>query len=181
MRTYRRAWVPGGTFFFTVVTYRRRPLFADGIARDILGQAIRTVKSERPFEINAWVLLPDHMHAVWTLPGDDTDYPGRWAAIKARFTMALKPALHEPALATRWMRRSRRHTVWQRGYWEHVIRDDDDLARHIDYCHVNPVKHGLVDNVADWPHSTFHGYVRDGIYPDGWGKDVRFSDAIGHE
>jgi putative transposase len=131
---------------------------------DALRAAVRATRRERPFHIDAWVVLPDHMHCVWTLPPGDDDYSNRWKAIKIRFVQALP----------RTERRSKvrigkgERGIWQRRFWEHTIRDETDYARHIDYVHWNPAKHGYVQRVTDWPYSSFHRYVRNGCYPENW-------------
>ena len=151
MSDYRRVRIPDGVYFFTVnLADRRGTLLVDHIDR--LRTAVRTVREERPFKIDAWVVLPDHMHAIWTLHGDDQDYSGRWRKIKKGFTRA------HPG----------KDTVWQPRFWEHAIRNERDYQAHMDYVHINPVKHGLVQRVADWPHSTFHRLAEAGLYPTDW-------------
>jgi REP-associated tyrosine transposase len=137
---------------------------------DALRDAVRTVRDRRPFHIDAWVVLPEHMHAVWTLPIDDADYSGRWKAIKIAFSKMLpKTEFRSPVRAAKGER-----GVWQRRYWEHTIRDERDYAAHVDYVHINPVKHGLVACVRDWPHSSFHRCVAQGVYAPDWaGQGVR--------
>jgi putative transposase len=168
MSDYRRALVPGGTFFFTVVTDGRQPLFADSTARAILGNVIRYCQERAPMEIVAIVLLPEHLHTLWTLPPGDSGYTMRWGWIKKEFTKAwLAAGGHEsPAVPSR--QRERRHAIWQRRFWEHTIRDEDDLAAHFDYIHYNPVKHGWVASPRDWPYSSFHRWVRAGHYSPDW-------------
>jgi putative transposase len=167
MPDYRRYRVPGGTYFFTVNLLERR---LDTLVRhmDALREAVRATKRERPFHIDAWVVLPDHMHTVWTLPPGDDDFSNRWKAIKIRFVQAVPRT--ERRSGTRISRGER--GVWQRRFWEHVIRDDADYQHHVDYIHVNPLKHGYVKRVADWPYSTFHRYVAKGIYPIDWCGDA---------
>ncbi|GAB6041876.1 REP-associated tyrosine transposase [Endothiovibrio diazotrophicus] len=161
---YRRNFVPGGSFFFTVTLRDRR---SNLLVRhvDELREAVRAVKRTRPFEIVAMVVLPDHIHALWVLPEGDSDYPGRWRAIKSRFTRALV----QRGLGLMRDKRGE-YRFWQRRYWEHTIRDDEDLTRHVDYIHYNPVKHGHVGRVRDWPHSSFHRFVADGRLPPEWGE-----------
>ena len=168
MPNYRRAFVPGGTFFFTVVTDRRAPILCDPPARIALRRALCSGRERWPFQIEAIVLLPDHLHTIWSLPRGDTDYPTRWAWIKKEFTKAWLSGgrIELPVNASR--RRNRRHGVWQRRYWEHLVRDEVDLERHCDYIHYNPVKHGLVPCPADWPFSTFHRWVELDLYPRDW-------------
>ena len=169
MSNYRRAPVPGGTFFFTVVTFQRRPLLTSPGPRAVLKQAIIDTRRERPFRIVAQVLLPDHLHTVWELPPGDADFPTRWRLIKTRVTRALRQRGMDVSHPSTSRRRRDNHGIWQPRFWEHVVRDEADLARHVDYVHWNPVKHRLADRVADWPWSTFHRYVRLGIYPPDWG------------
>ena len=160
---YRRAGVAGGTYFFTVnLAERKRTLLLDHV--DVLREVMKGVKLAHPFHIDAMVLLPDHLHALWTLPVDDRDYPMRWMLIKASFSRQLPKG----------ERRSKSRVakgewgIWQRRYWEHLIRDDCDFERHVDYIHYNPVKHGYVQRVADWPWSSFHRYVRQDVLPADW-------------
>jgi putative transposase len=178
MSYYRRANGAGGTYFFTVVTYRRRSWLTDNDARQSLRQGIALARRSHPFEIDAWVLLPDHLHCVWTLPPGDANFAVRWAIIKRHATRCCGARLHRDD----WMSASknRRHeaTLWQRRYWEHQIRNEADFRRHIDYLHWNPVKHGYVDEVAQWPYSTFHRHVRDGVYPMNWGGQFESDGAI---
>ena len=169
MPDYRRNRVPGGTYFFTVnLLERRGGLLVAHI--DALRDAVRKVRKLRPFHIDAWVVLPDHMHAVWTLPVGDSDYSARWKAIKIAFAKALPKT--ERVSAVRSARGER--GIWQRRFWEHTIRDDVDFAAHVDYVHINPVKHALVTCVRDWPHSSFHRCVAHGVYAPDWaGQGVR--------
>ncbi|ADW18511.1 hypothetical protein Despr_2370 [Desulfobulbus propionicus DSM 2032] len=172
MPNYRRAITPGGTFFFTVVTYRRRLLFDHPEARRILRQTVREVQSRYPFIIDAWVLLPDHLHCIWTLPPDDADFSLRWNRIKSTFSKQAKSLFHNEQWVSDSQRKHRESTIWQRRFWEHRIRNEDEYRIGTDYIHYNPVKHGWANQVADWPFSTFHRSVRAGIYPVdlGWAK-----------
>lgn len=170
MPNYRRAYVPGGSFFFTVVTYRRKPVFRDPAAVNLLRSSMRRVQNSRPFRIDAIVVLPDHLHAIWTLPERDDDFAMRWSLIKRYVSSALPGFGTGPADPSR--RKRREPTVWQRRYWEHLIQDEDDLRRHVDYIHYNPVKHGVVKTPADWPYSSFRRAVARGDYPADWGKQV---------
>lgn len=162
----RRASVAGGTYFFTVnLADRDRALLADHAA--VLRDSIRTVKVRHPFEIDAMVILPDHLHTVWTLPAGDADYPTRWALIKAGFSRNLPPTeRRNPSRQSQGER-----GMWQRRYWEHQIRDDSDLARHVDYIQYNPVKHGYVSRAADRPQSSIHRYIQEGLMTADWGGD----------
>lgn len=168
MSRYRRSAIPGTSYFFTIVSYRRRPILCDEPIRMALRCAIETTRHELPFAIDAWVLLPDHLHCIWTLPEGDADFPGRWSKIKRRASLSCRDEYREGRLLTRSRRKHRESTLWQRRYWEHVIRDDAEMAAHLDYIHYNPVRHGLVACAGDWPWSTFHGFVRRGIYSQDW-------------
>jgi len=175
MSRYRRQFA-GSTCFFTVIAYRRRPIFCDPTLRAALRRAIQTVRVTRPFTVDAWVLLPDHMHCIWTLPTDDNDYSTRWAEIKRDVSSACRSTLRDQSLLTQSGRSRGESTIWQRRFWEHQIRDEIDFERHVDYIHVNPVKHRYVDSVWEWSHSTFHRYVREGVYPRDWGGSRDISD-----
>ena len=168
MSNYRRAQTPGGSYFFTVVTYRRQPLLVDPESRRILRTIIQQVRKEYPFTIDAWVLLPEHMHCMWTLPTGDADYSKRWGLIKAGFSKATQALLKRPEWINRSKAKHRESTIWQRRFWEHQIRDQEDFNRHMDYIHWNHVKHGHVSRVADCPFSTFHRYAAQGVYPPDW-------------
>jgi putative transposase len=173
MPNYRRAYVPGASWFFTVNLLQRRN--NDLLVRhiDLLRDAVRRVHRLHPFVIDAWVVLPEHMHCVWTLPPGDTAYSMRWRLIKTLFCRALPPDEYRSRL--RLLRGER--GIWQRRYWEHLIRDDEDFRRHVDYVHINPLKHGLVGRVQDWPYSSFHRGVRLGIYPEDWAGCTDFNVA----
>ena len=163
MSEYRRLRVPGGTYFFTVnLLDRNSALLTEHIGA--LRDAIRIARKKHPFHIDAWVVLPDHMHCIWTLPENDTDYSTRWKNIKREFSNSLPKT---EAVSTSRAARGERG-IWQRRFWEHAIRDDGDYAAHIDYIHINPFKHGLVQHVSDWPYSSFHRFVERGIYPRDW-------------
>ncbi|WP_341502149.1 transposase [Gallaecimonas sp. GXIMD4217] len=175
MPDYRRVWLPGATYFFTVNLLRRQGnnLLVRHI--DLLRQAVLQVKHRHPFIIHAWVVLPDHLHCIIELPQGDCDYATRWRLIKGGFSRQLSKT--ERRSPVRLHRRER--GIWQRRYWEHLIRDQRDLANHMDYIHYNPVKHGLVNRVVDWPYSTFHRHVRLGVYPKDWcgtGDALEFED-----
>jgi putative transposase len=163
MTDYRRAFVTGGCYFFTVVTQDRRPLFADAESVARLREGFRRVKAAHPFEIDAVAILPDHLHVVWRLPEGDADYPLRWRKIKHYFSVGMDPGAERASLSRR-----REKGVWQRRYWEHVVRDELDWQRHVDYVHFNPVKHGYVVRPGDWPYSSFSHAVAAGWYPAGW-------------
>ncbi|MES2821141.1 MAG: transposase [Pseudomonadota bacterium] len=163
MSRYRRARVAGASYFFTANLLDRR---GDLLTRHIdrLREAVRLVKTRYPFYIDAWVVLPEHMHCIWTLPEGDADFALRWKVIKYGFSRRVENT--EPRTMTQGVRGER--GIWQRRYWEHLIRDDLDYQRHRDYVHFNPVKHVYVRQVRDWPYSSFHRAVRDGCYPADW-------------
>ncbi|WP_040296969.1 REP-associated tyrosine transposase [Alcanivorax hongdengensis] len=151
MPNYRRNYVPGGSYFFTVNLNDRRQ---DLLTRHwpLLRRAIQAVQGCHPFRLDALVVLPDHLHTVWTLPEGDADFSSRWRAVKSRFSKAL--AGDRP--------------IWQPRFWEHTLKDEGSYRRHLDYVHRNPVKHGWVRRVRDWPYSTFHRYVEKGVYSLDW-------------
>jgi putative transposase len=168
---YRRAKTPGATYFFTVVTFRRRKILTEPENRDLLRTAFQITKTRHPFTINAFVLLPEHLHCIWTLPPDDKDYSMRWNAIKGYFSRhCLDKYKTLPSTA---QKRKRAQTVWQPRFWEHQIRDERDYENHCDYIHWNPVKHGLVSRVGDWSYSSFHRFVQLGIYPQNWAATAK--------
>jgi putative transposase len=170
MPNYHRWFVPGGTYAFTVVTCARAPVFRDRRARRLMGAAMRTVGQRFPFRIVAIVLLPDHLHCLWTLPRGDENFSVRWNQIKRRFSESwLKAGGAEIAPSPSRTGRGERG-VWQRRFWEHVVRDEQDLERCCDYIHYNPVKHGYVARPWDWEWSSFRRFVRAGQYPADWGR-----------
>ncbi len=165
---YRRAWHAGGTYFFTINLLERKN--NDCLVKHIeqLKQAIQQVKKRYPFIIHAWVVLPEHMHCVIELREGNHDFATRIRLIKSNFSKAIPKAEYISDVRKRRNERG----IWQRRYWEHLIRDEADFKAHIDYVHINPVKHGLVKQVKDWPHSTFHHLVKQGIYPEDWGGGI---------
>jgi putative transposase len=165
MTEYRRAYAPGATWFFTVNLAQRKNnrLLVDRF--DVLREAFTYVRTRHPYRTDALVVLPDHLHCLWTLPPGDSEFSTRWSLVKAYFSRAISKG--EQRSQSRVARGER--GLWQRRFWEHLIRDQDDFNRHADYIHWNPVKHGWVRRVSDWPHSTFHDYVKRGIYPVDWG------------
>lgn len=178
MSNYRRASIAGGTYFFTVNAFRRMPVLTEAPVRASLREAIRQARDIHPFDIDAWVLLPDHLHCIWTLPEGDADFSIRWAKIKRHVSRecGAEFGLHNLSES----RNKRREAgLWQRRFWEHQIRDDMDFARHVDYIHWNPVKHGLVGRACEWSYSTFHRYVREGVYPHNWGLSEALQLAAG--
>jgi putative transposase len=166
---YRRNFVPGGTFFFTVnLANRNSRLLTERI--ELLRQAICYTKARHPFEIDAMVVLPEHVHALWTFPAGDADYALRWRLVKTFFSRGVDPV--------EWRSKSRaakgERGLWQRRYWEHTIGDESDFERHCDDIHYNPVKHGHVSAASEWRYSSFQSFVKRGIYPVNWasGKEV---------
>ncbi len=174
MPNYRRAFVPGGCWFFTVnLLERRKALLVDHIGT--FREVVATTQQSYPFTIDAFVILPEHLHAVWTLPPGDADSSTRWRLIKGRFAKALpKSERLSPVQVARNER-----GVWQRRFWEHLIRDATDYTRHVEYCYINPIKHGLVKRVRDWPYSSFHRDVRAGIVSVDWAGDIEQNGEFG--
>ena len=165
MVNYRRVQQSGGMFFFTVTLRDRNSALLTQYI-DQLRFAFRDTQLKKPFKVDAIVILPDHLHCLWTLPMGDSDYSGRWRSIKSSFVRKLrksgvKVVVNEKGEAN----------LWQRRFWEHQIRDDKDLEAHVNYIHINPVKHGLVKNVIDWPWSSFHEYLRNGLLERNWAGD----------
>ena len=171
---YRRSLVPGATFFFTVtLADRGASTLTDRV--DLLRASYRRVARSLPFETIAICVLPDHLYALWQLPPSDADFSARWSWIKSAFSRDMSASMQRSD-----SKRSKREKgIWQRRFWEHQIRDEDDLERHVEYIHFNPVKHGLVSRVADWPHSSFHRYVQSGRLAADWGGVDDGSDGYG--
>lgn len=171
---YRRAQATGGTYFFTVaLAERQATLLTDQVAQ--LRTTFAEVRRRHPFEIVAIVVLPEHLHAIWTLPAGDMNYPMRWSLIKAGFSRAIPKG--ERIRDSRLAKRER--GIWQRRYWEHQVRDESDLQKHVDYVHYNPVKHGYVNRPADWPNSSIHRYIRMGWLDQDWGSNYAMEDEHG--
>lgn len=172
---YRRNHLAGASYFFTVNLAERDKSYLSDYA-DSLKRAVQSVQQKHPFNIDAMVVLPDHLHAIWTMPENDGDYSMRWRMIKSMFSRSLP---NDERISVSRLAKGERG-IWQRRYWEHQIRDELDFQRHVDYIHINPVKHGHVQHVKDWPHSSFHRYVREGLLPDNWaGDDVNESMRAG--
>ncbi len=171
MTGYRRWRVPGGCYFFTVNLARRKNNFLLVQHINVLREAFRKVKQAHPFHFDAVVVLPEHLHCVLTLPDGDDDYSMRWRQIKSAFSEKLPPVEYRPH-----SRRKNERGIWQRRFWEHVIRNEEDYAAHVDYVHYNPVKHGYVERVIDWPYSSFHRYVTCGLYPTDWSDTTQIKD-----
>ncbi|WP_150049095.1 REP-associated tyrosine transposase [Methylomonas rhizoryzae] len=170
MTDYRRFYIPQGTWFFTVNLAERKnnQLLVEKTCE--LRDAFRYVKRQKPFRIEAIVVLPDHLHCIWTLPQGDGDYSTRWNLLKGWFSRTIDPG--ERVSKSRQKRRER--GIWQRRFWAHLMTDQDDFNRHFDYIHWNPVNHGLVTRVVDWPYWSFHRYVEQGVYSKNWGSNERF-------
>ena len=151
---YRRSRIPGGTYFFTVVTHGRRPFLCDPHNAECLRAAFRYVLGRHPFTVDAIVVLPNHLHCVWTLPSGDRDFSTRWRLLKSHFSRNCGAACRAEASPSRQAKKE--EAVWQRPFWKHAIRDDADFRAHVEYIHYNPVKHGFVNAPKDWPYSSFH-------------------------
>jgi putative transposase len=175
MPNYHRVFVKGGTYFFTVVCNQRRPILGSPEAVQLLHQCFNATIKMFPFTIDALVILPDHLHTIWTLPENNADYSTRWKMIKAKFSHHFNDVNPLPKSAS--MVRKKEKGIWQRRFWEHTIRDEMDLERHCDYIHFNPVKHGYVSEPRLWENSSFRDFVAKGLYPDNWGESVGISLA----
>jgi len=176
MVNYRRNLQPGAHYFFTVTLQDRRSTTLTQHINE-LKTSFKKVKDQYPYKLVAYVILPKHLHVIWNLPNNDCAYPKRWRLIKSHFTQAL---LAKGITLTKNKRGE--YKLWQRRYWEHTLRDGNDLKAHIDYIHYNPMKHGLVQRAADWEYSSFHYYVETGVLPKNWGGDFQCmerSDCFG--
>ena len=169
MSNYQRIYIPGGMYFFTLVTYKRLSFLTSPHARKVLRESWRDVQGKFEFSLIALCLLPDHLHCIWKLPDNDSDYSTRWKMIESAFSININPAFLPHVKRSNSRIKKREAVVWQRRFWEHTIRDQSDLHRHIDYIHFNPVKHGCVSRAAEWPWSTFHRYLSLGVYGPDWG------------
>ena len=181
MSNYRRSNSKGGTYFFTVVSFKRRPIFTDDAMIHAMRDAVHLVKQQLPFIVDAWVTLPDHIHTMWTLPPNDGDYGKRWGLIKRQVSRACE-AYWAPIdmLSLSNIKRDEKG-IFQRRFWAHDIMDDEDFSKHMDYIHFNPVGHGLVKRAVDWKYSTFHKYCKSGLYTIDWSsefKDGDFGESI---
>jgi len=165
MVKYRRCNIPGGTYFFTVNLHDRQSNYLTTHIKQ-LGDAFRHVKSIHPFKTIAMAILPDHLHAMWELPENDTNFSLRWRCIKITFAIQIKKLG-----VTINKNRYNENLLWQRRFWEHTILDEIDYEKHVNYIHYNPVKHNLVKRVGDWPYSTFHRYVKNGVLPANWSTE----------
>ncbi len=167
---YRRAKIAGATYFFTVVTDGRRPIFKDASAVALFEAGLNRIKERHPFDVDAFVILPDHIHTLWSLPDGDADFSKRWRLIKETFTKSFIRNREIPRPnASRCTKGEQ--AVWQRRFWEHMIRDESDFSQHVDYIHSNPVRHGLVSAAREWPHSSFPNWVNRGVYEPHWGSN----------
>ena len=166
---YRRVKLEGATYFFTLVTHERRRLFDDPELVALLAAAVARIQARHPFEHIAYVVLPDHIHTIWQLPPDDADYSMRWRLIKEAFKKAYLKK-HRPPQINASRQKKGEQGLWQRRFWEHLIKDDKDFADHIHYIHLNPVRHGLVSAPRDWPHSSFATWVARDVYDLTWGS-----------
>ncbi len=177
---YRRSIAKGSTYFFTLVTFERKKILSTDDNVAIIREAFAHVAKRRPFATEAAIIMPDHIHCIWTMPEGDADFSTRWRLIKSRFTRGFGRygEYNNPSRVKKGER-----AVWQRRFWEHMIQNEKDFQNHVDYIHYNPVKHGLAKSPKDWPYSSFHRYVKDGIYPLDWGGkgDIELPPEIGRE
>lgn len=183
MSQYIRSYTNGATYFFTLVSYNRRRIFCEDDFLQAFKKSIKQVQQQYPFEIIAWVQLPDHLHCIWKMPENDANYSMRWSQIK-RLTTQACPRYHLPIddLSRSKVKRKERG-IWQRRFYEHEIKDEADFIKYMDYLHYNPFKHGLVGKVSEWPYSSFHRYVKQGLYMEDWGNNSmdfteNFSDRL---
>lgn len=180
MPDYRRHYIPGGTYFITQVTYRRQPWLCTELGRTALRHALKHVQQNRPFQIQAFVLLPDHFHTIWTLPPEDSDLSTRMRLIKQTVTKYYGKELEQDVVLSMSRSKRKERNVWQRRFWEHQIRDEADFACHCDYIHYNPVRHGLCEAPQSWPFSSFHRLVQEKVYPLDWGGSaIDYAGALG--
>lgn len=178
---YRRSKTQGGSYFFTVVTHQRQKILCYPDNIQLLRQSFRYVLNRHPFTIDAVVILPDHIHCLWTLPANDCDYSTRWRLIKSYFSRHCNHKFQGNINPSKQSKKER--GFWQRRFWEHQIRNQEDWIHHVDYIHYNPVGHGLVKAPKDWQYSSFHRYVQNQYYDVTWGanEDIIFTDDIGGE
>lgn len=159
MSDYKRLYKRAGSYFFTVVTHNRQRLLTGPANIERLREAFRQTQNRHPFILDAVVVLPEHIHCIWQMPGGDEDFSTRWRLIKRHFSIGIDNPLNQ----------RKEKQVWQRRFWEHLLRDEDDWRRHMDYIHYNPVKHGYAQRPVDWPHSSFMRAVEGGYYSADWG------------
>ena len=165
---YRRARLPGSTYFSTVVTHNRRAILCETENIELLRDSFRRVIKQHSFVINAIVILPNHLHCIWTLPKDDADYSTRWRLVKSCFSRRFSLKYQGQVSDSRQSKGEK--AIWQRQFWEHLIRDEQNFINHVDYIHYNPVPHSLVLSPKDWQYSSFHRYVQRGVYDVSWGS-----------
>ncbi len=175
MATFRRSTVAGATYFFTVNAHQSQKVLTKPPLYQALKQSLEAVKKKYPFAIEAFVLLPDHLHCIWTLPESDADYSIRWNIIKRGVSQQVRDLIVAPVSPSRHKRGEL--GLWQRRFWEHQIRNERDFEKHVEYIHWNPVKHGYVKRVRDWPYSSFHRFVARGIYPLDWAGGPGIDDG----
>jgi putative transposase len=178
MRRYIRTGLPGATYFFTLALHDRSARWLVEHIAD-LRACFAHVKASHRFHIDAMVVLPEHLHAIWTLPAEDGDFSTRCMLVKQSFTRALQVNGALDSVSARPRGKSGERSVWQRRFWEHQIRDEDDYERHVDYIHYNPVKHGWVMRAAEWPYSSFHRHVREGKMQEDWGISAAIDGQFG--
>jgi putative transposase len=178
MADYRRYWVPGGTYFFTLVTHQRAPVFADEASVQCLREAVAIVQREQPFQFCAAVVLPDHMHFLWSLPPGDSDYAKRIGRLKVLFTRSIRDAGHVDSRDSMSRDKHREGSVWQRRFWEHTLKDEAELSGYLDYIHHNPVKHGWAACPHTWKASSFRHWVSRGLYEIEWGCSCHGRDGV---
>jgi len=181
MPDFRRNLIPGASYFLTIVTYQRRPLFKEQFAKDLFWQVMEIIETRYPFKNEVFCLLPDHFHCIWTLPEDDHDYSKRVKELKRIFSLMV-PQDHKPDPKTLSASRQKRHEggLWHRRFWEHTIRSQEDYNRIMDYIHWNPVKHGYTDSPYLWEGSSFQRYVELGIYPPDWQSEHSLPSTTSH-
>ena len=170
MPNYRRIKIKGGTYFFTLVTYHRKRLFLHKKANELFLEALDHVRKFHPFSLQAYCILPDHIHMLWEMPNNDANYSIRIGEIKKRFSKHYIAEFGNPNIKNKTQRNRGESGIWQRRFWEHYIRDEDELNRYVDYIHYNPVQHGLTNQVSDWAASSFFDFVEQGYYDDHWGE-----------
>ncbi len=170
MPNYRRVKIKGGTYFFTLVTYKRQNIFSIPENRELFLESINHVKNYHPFHVIAYCILPDHIHLLIRLPEDDDNFSLRISEIKKQFSKLYTKNIGQSPAKIAGLAKSGESGLWQKRFWEHTIRDEEDLHRHMDYIHYNPVKHGLVNRVKGWPNSSFFDYVKAGNYEIDWGE-----------
>lgn len=178
---YRRSQAQGATFFFTVITYNRKRILCHEASVELIKAAFQYVIKQHHFRIRAFVLLPDHIHCIWTLPENDNAFSMRWRLIKSYFSRRCK--IERKIFQSASRQRKGEQGIWQRRFWEHQIRNEIDFTKHVEYIHFNPVKHRLVKSPIDWPYSSFHRHVKQGTYDSDWGvsTEIKFDENVGHE